>query len=91
MLLFNMPVRRAEELDQLFIDDIAFGMHWREFAAAILKEWHDTSMLVRRDRPTPSPRRTLLTIESGDGIDDVRHFDKIFDTRTHTLLPTVLT
>ncbi|KAI0655108.1 hypothetical protein C8Q70DRAFT_924357 [Cubamyces menziesii] len=56
VLLFNMPVRRAEELDQLFIDDIAFGMHWREFAAAILKEWHDTSMLVRRDlsalRPT---------------------------------------
>ncbi|KAH9898370.1 hypothetical protein C8Q73DRAFT_788557 [Cubamyces lactineus] len=46
VLLFNMPVRRAEELNQLFIDDIAFGMHWRDFAAASLKEWHDASLLA---------------------------------------------
>ncbi|KAI0651886.1 hypothetical protein C8Q79DRAFT_935288 [Trametes meyenii] len=46
ILFFNMPVRRADELKLLFVDDVAFGMHWRKFAATILKDWYDASALA---------------------------------------------
>ncbi|KAI0669867.1 hypothetical protein C8Q78DRAFT_1079779 [Trametes maxima] len=46
VLFFNMPVRRADELRLLFVDEIAFGVHWREFATSILKDWYDASALA---------------------------------------------
>ncbi|KAI0778215.1 hypothetical protein BD413DRAFT_608863 [Trametes elegans] len=44
-LLFNIPRLRTEELNLLFVDDVAFGMHWREFAVAMLRDWHEASFM----------------------------------------------
>ena len=46
-ILFNMPIKRAEELDLLTVDDLTYGMHWREFATDLLDGWKESSYLVR--------------------------------------------
>lgn len=41
-----MPKRRADEMVLLFVDEIAFSKHWREYAASVLKEWRETCAMV---------------------------------------------
>lgn len=56
-----MPKRRADEMVLLFVDEIAFSKHWREYAASVLKDWRETCAMVspyfravvRRDEDSP--------------------------------------
>ncbi|KAI0361583.1 hypothetical protein OH77DRAFT_1516533 [Trametes cingulata] len=46
LLLFNMPQQRAEELRLLFVDELAFGVHWRAYAATLLKDWKESCIIA---------------------------------------------
>ncbi len=46
-LLFNLPKTRLAELNDLAADDVAYAIHWREFAVELLRGWRDSSYLVR--------------------------------------------
>ncbi|TFK93460.1 hypothetical protein K466DRAFT_580908 [Polyporus arcularius HHB13444] len=44
-LLFNLPKTRLAELNDLAADDVAYAIHWREFAVELLRGWRDSSYL----------------------------------------------
>ncbi|KAI0801229.1 hypothetical protein C8Q74DRAFT_1400073 [Fomes fomentarius] len=60
-LLFNFPKETAKELDKLISDDVTYGIHWREFADGLLREWREIST-ISLSRPTNPVSQCLGSI-----------------------------
>ena len=56
-LLFKMSAVRREQIEMLSIDDVAYTIHWREFAADLLGGWREASYLVCCVAVAPRTRR----------------------------------
>ncbi|KAI0724584.1 hypothetical protein C8T65DRAFT_704411 [Cerioporus squamosus] len=50
-LLFNLPKSRTAELNDLAADDVAYAIHWREFAVDLLRGWRESIAATSISRP----------------------------------------
>lgn len=46
-LLWNAPKQYSSSLEKLWVDDIVYGVLWRQFITLCLKEWVIATFMVR--------------------------------------------
>ena len=63
-ILFNLPKTHAAELDALASDEVAYAIHWQEYAVILLRGWRESSYLVRLSDSVSTHRsdRSFLSV-----------------------------